>query len=56
MVIIPQTFTRNIQPYHYLRPPQGQLDAMNEMSAEKKQNTRILVINKILSSYQSLAK
>lgn len=33
----PQTFTRNIQPYHYLRPiPQSQLDAMNEMSAEEK--------------------
>lgn len=25
----PQTITRNIEPYHYLRPiPQGQLDAM----------------------------
>ncbi|UOE39533.1 RagB/SusD family nutrient uptake outer membrane protein [Chryseobacterium oryzae] len=33
----PQTFTRNIQPYHYLRPiPQGQLDAMSEMSADEK--------------------
>lgn len=32
----PQTVTRNIQPYHYLRPiPQGQLDGM-EMSAEEK--------------------
>ena len=33
----PQTFTRSIQPYHYLRPiPQGQLDAL-EMSAAEKQ-------------------
>ncbi len=33
----PQTFTRNIQPYHYLRPiPQGQLDAMSDMSAADK--------------------
>lgn len=33
----PQTVTRNIQPYHYLRPiPQGQLDGM-EMSAEEKE-------------------
>lgn len=32
----PQTFTRTIQPHHYLRPiPQGQLDGM-EMSAEEK--------------------
>jgi starch-binding outer membrane protein, SusD/RagB family len=32
-----QTVTRNIQPYHYLRPiPQGQLDGM-EMSAEEKE-------------------
>lgn len=32
----PQTFTRTIQPYHYLRPiPQGQLDGM-EMTAEEK--------------------
>lgn len=32
----PQTFTRNIQPYHYLRPiPQSQLDAM-EVSPEIK--------------------
>lgn len=34
---VPVTFTRNIQPYHYLRPiPQGQLDGM-EMSPEDKQ-------------------
>jgi starch-binding outer membrane protein, SusD/RagB family len=33
----PQTFTRTIEPKHYLRPiPQGQLDAM-EMTAEEKQ-------------------
>lgn len=33
----PITYTRTIQPFHYLRPiPQGQLDAMNEMSAEDK--------------------
>ncbi len=32
----PATITRNIQPYHYLRPiPQGQIDAM-EMSASEK--------------------
>ena len=32
----PQTITRNIQPYHYLRPiPQGQLDAMGMTAAEK---------------------
>jgi hypothetical protein len=32
----PQTFTRTIEPKHYLRPiPQGQLDAM-EMTAEEK--------------------
>ena len=32
----PSTFTRTIQPFHYLRPiPQGQLDAMNMTSAEK---------------------
>jgi hypothetical protein len=32
----PQTVTRNIQPYHYLRPiPQGQLDAL-EVSADEK--------------------
>jgi len=32
----PATITRNIQPYHYLRPiPQGQIDAM-EMSATEK--------------------
>jgi len=32
----PQTVTRNIQPFHYLRPiPQGQLDAM-EVSADVK--------------------
>lgn len=32
----PQTVTRNIQKFHYLRPiPQGQIDAM-EMSAEEK--------------------
>lgn len=32
----PELVTRNIQPYHYLRPiPQGQIDAM-EMSAEEK--------------------
>lgn len=31
-----QTFTRTIQPFHYLRPiPQGQLDAMNLSAAEK---------------------
>jgi hypothetical protein len=30
------TFTRNIQPYHYLRPiPQGQLDGMEMTDAEK---------------------
>ena len=33
----PQTFTRTIQPHHYLRPiPRGQLDAM-DMTAEEKQ-------------------
>jgi len=32
----PQTFTRTIEPYHYLRPvPQGQLDAMDVSDAEK---------------------
>ncbi|WP_181307657.1 RagB/SusD family nutrient uptake outer membrane protein [Rufibacter sp. XAAS-G3-1] len=32
----PQTVTRNIKPYHYLRPiPQGQLDAMEMSAAEK---------------------
>lgn len=32
----PQTFTRTIQPYHYLRPiPQGQLDAMDMTPEEK---------------------
>lgn len=32
----PQTITRNIQPFHYLRPiSQGQLDALN-MTAEEK--------------------
>jgi hypothetical protein len=32
----PQTFTRTIQPFHYLRPiPRGQIDAM-EMSADEK--------------------
>ena len=32
----PQTITRTIQPFHYLRPiPQGQLDGM-EMTAEEK--------------------
>lgn len=32
----PQTVTRSIQPYHYLRPiPQGQLDAMEVSAAEK---------------------
>lgn len=32
----PQTFTRTIQPFHYLRPiPQGQLDAMEATPAEK---------------------
>jgi starch-binding outer membrane protein, SusD/RagB family len=32
----PQTFTRTIQPNHYLRPiPQGQIDGM-EMTAEEK--------------------
>ncbi len=32
----PTTVTRNIQPYHYLRPiPQGQLDAMDMSVAEK---------------------
>ena len=32
----PQTFTRTIEPYHYLRPiPQGQLDAMDVSQAEK---------------------
>ncbi len=31
-----QTVTRNIQPYHYLRPiPQGQLDALQMSAAEK---------------------
>jgi hypothetical protein len=32
----PQRFTRDIQPYHYLRPiPQGQLNAMTMTDAEK---------------------
>ncbi|WP_234571992.1 RagB/SusD family nutrient uptake outer membrane protein [Rhodohalobacter sp. 614A] len=32
----PQTVTRSIQPYHYLRPiPQGQLDALDMSAAEK---------------------
>lgn len=32
----PQTFTREIQPYHYLRPiPQGQIDGMEMTNAEK---------------------
>lgn len=32
----PATVTRNIQPYHYLRPiPQGQIDAMEMSGAEK---------------------
>lgn len=32
----PQTFTRTIEDYHYLRPiPQGQLDAMEASEAEK---------------------
>ena len=32
----PQTFTRTIEPFHYLRPiPQGQLDAMEATDAEK---------------------
>ena len=32
----PQTFTRTIEPYHYLRPiPQGQLDAMEATDGEK---------------------
>jgi len=32
----PQTFTRNIEPKHYLRPiPQGQLDGMQGTAAEK---------------------
>ncbi|WP_286862547.1 MULTISPECIES: RagB/SusD family nutrient uptake outer membrane protein [Sphingobacterium] len=32
----PATFTRSIQPFHYLRPiPQGQLDAMDMSAAEK---------------------
>jgi|JI10StandDraft_1071094.scaffolds.fasta_scaffold00394_31 hypothetical protein len=32
----PATITRNIQPYHYLRPiPQGQIDAMEMSAAEK---------------------
>lgn len=35
--VTPITFTRTIEPYHYLRPiPQGQLDGM-EMSVEEKQ-------------------
>lgn len=35
--VTPVTFTRTIEPYHYLRPiPQGQLDGM-EMSVEEKQ-------------------
>ncbi len=32
----PREFTRNIQPFHYLRPiPQGQMDAMELDGAEK---------------------
>src|SRR5690606_34212485 len=32
----PQTFTRTIMPFHYLRPiPQGQLDAMEGTTEEK---------------------
>ncbi|MFA9187471.1 RagB/SusD family nutrient uptake outer membrane protein [Flavobacterium sp. FBOR7N2.3] len=32
----PQTFTRTIEPYHYLRPiPQGQIDGMVSTAAEK---------------------
>lgn len=32
----PKTYTRNIQPFHYLRPiPQGQLDAMSMTTEEK---------------------
>lgn len=32
----PKTYTRTIQPYHYLRPiPQGQMDAMELNAAEK---------------------
>lgn len=32
----PATITRNIQPYHYLRPiPQGQIDALEMSAAEK---------------------
>ncbi len=32
----PQTFTRTIEPFHYLRPiPQGQLDSMDASDAEK---------------------
>jgi hypothetical protein len=32
----PETFTRTIQDYHYLRPiPQGQLDGMEMTDAEK---------------------
>ena len=31
-----QTYTRSIQPYHYLRPiPQGQLDGMEMTETEK---------------------
>ena len=34
--VTPQTFTRTIQPFHYLRPiPQGQLDLMDGTPAEK---------------------
>ncbi|MFP9098980.1 RagB/SusD family nutrient uptake outer membrane protein [Flavobacterium sp. RHBU_24] len=33
--VTPQTFTRTIQPFHYLRPiPQGQLDAMDMPDAD----------------------
>lgn len=33
----PQTVTRNIQPFHYLRPiPQGQIDAMSGATADEK--------------------
>ena len=33
----PETFTRTIEPFHYLRPiPRGQLDAMTMTDAEKK--------------------
>jgi hypothetical protein len=33
----PQTVTRNIQPYHYLRPiPQVQMDALQMNETDKK--------------------